>query len=181
MVSWKLNNDDIEVERIARSMPIVNYRGRDPQHLRWLNDFSEMASAWATLHWRGRCATPTVMWAGYAFMRQDEYEQAYELFEAASQGEARLLAVDAALDSLCTDHGIDPNAVRKLAGTETYQQIRKSDDMYLVIAAALSSAPLVVFFWTYAAVGFWAALAAMIVCIRMRWPRTTMELREQTE
>jgi len=103
VVSWKLNNDDIEVERIAPSVPIVNYRGRDPQHLRWLNDFSEMASAWATLHWRGRCATLTVMWAGYAFMRQDEYEQAYELFEAASQGEARLLALDAALDSLCTD------------------------------------------------------------------------------
>ena len=54
-------------------------------------------------------------------MRQNEYEQADESFEEASQGEARLLALDAALDSVCSAHGIDPNAVRKLAGTEAYQ------------------------------------------------------------
>jgi hypothetical protein len=116
--------DDFEVERIARSVPIVSYRGRDPQHLRWLNDFSEMASAWGLLHWRGRCATLAAMWAGYAFMRQHEYEQADESFQEASQGEARLLALDAALNSVCSAHGIDPSAVRELAGTEVYRATR---------------------------------------------------------
>ena len=126
--------DDVEVARIARSVPVLNYRGRDPQYFCWFNDFSQMASAWALLHWRGRCATLTAMWAGFAFMRQDEYEQADESFAEASQGEARLLALDAALDSMCRDHGIDPNAVRILAGTEVYRATRPgiaADLLYL--------------------------------------------------
>jgi len=116
--------DELEVERIAHSVPVVNYRGRDPEHFGWLSDISRMASAWATLHWRGRCATLTSMWAGHALMRQHAYEQADESFAEANQGEARLLALDAALDSVCREHGIDAKVVRNLAGTEVYRATR---------------------------------------------------------
>src|SRR6476620_525776 len=124
MFNHWLAEDDVEVERIAHSVPLVTYRGRDPQHFCWFSDFSRMVSAWALLHWRGRCATLVAMWAGHAFMRQHEYEKADGSFAEANQGEARLLALDAALDSVCSAHGIDPNAVRKLAGTEVYRATR---------------------------------------------------------
>jgi len=128
------SKDEAEIARIAQSIPVLNYRGRDPTFFSWVNDFSEMASAWAILHWRGRCASLGAMWVGYALMRQHEYVKADESFQEASQGEARLLALDVALDDVCSAHGIDSNVVRQLAGTESYRATRPgiaADLLYL--------------------------------------------------
>ena len=119
------DSNEVEIRRISATIPVISYRSRDPEYFCWLNYFFEMASTWAITHWRGRCATLAAMWSGYTSTRQHNYTGAETSFQEAQQGEGRLMALDDALDAVCNDHGIDPAAVRRLAGTERYCPLKE--------------------------------------------------------
>jgi hypothetical protein len=60
-----------------------------------------------------------------AIRRGEDFEKTDDLLLAHEQAESCLLALDAALLTICADNGIDPADVRKMAGAEPFKPMRE--------------------------------------------------------
>ena len=122
-------------------MPLKDYRCPDVAYQARLDGFTRFAAYWAIEHWRLRCRKAEMLGAALAAIRRgDEFEKTDDLLYAHEQAESGLLALDAALATVCAEHGLDAADVRRVAGTEAFKPMREGlapDCEYL---AAMQSA-----------------------------------------
>ena len=116
--------DTTTADRIIATVPTRTYRTPDLDYSDRLSRLGDMSSFWGLNHWREM----TVMTAAAALMcrawqteNDDLGEQTFEGFQKA---QAHLVALDAMLEDICDENGLDQEAVRMMAGVpETYTPI----------------------------------------------------------
>ncbi|MBI2066832.1 MAG: hypothetical protein HYT77_02300 [Deltaproteobacteria bacterium] len=117
------DRNELEMDRVESSVPWKNYCCIDFQYSDWRDSFFHMALVWALDCWRLR----TRQWAAFALihllMQSGERDQAHEVMAEHKRLEARLLAMDRALEVTCAEHGLEAEAVRRLTGTPTFDPL----------------------------------------------------------
>lgn len=119
--------NDLEFKRVADAVPLKDYRCPDVSYQARLDGFTRFAAYWAIEHWRLRTRKAEMLGAALAAIRRGEdFEKTDDLLHAHEQAESYLLALDAAaLLAICTDNGIDPADVRRIAGAEPFKPMRE--------------------------------------------------------
>jgi hypothetical protein len=117
--------NDLEFKRVADAVPLKDYRCPDVAYQARLDGFTRFAAYWAIEHWRLRTRKAEMLGAALAALRRGNDEQADAMIEAHEQAESCLLALDAALLTICTDNSIDAGDVRRIAGTEAFKPRRE--------------------------------------------------------
>ena len=107
----------LECERVESSVPWYGYTCIDFQYQQWRNRFLHMACYWAIEHWRLRARQWAALALFHLLVQRRERDQAHEAMAQHKQFEARLLALDLALEATCKEHGLDIEAVREFFGT----------------------------------------------------------------
>jgi len=133
--------NDLEFKRVADAVPLKDYRCPDVAYQARLDGFTRLAACWAIEHWRLRCHKAEMLGAALAAIRRGEdFEKTDDLLFAHEQAESCLLALDAALLTICADNGIDPADVRKMAGAEPFKPMREGMTADGEMQAAMQSA-----------------------------------------
>lgn len=133
--------NDLEFKRVADAVPLKDYRCPDVAYQARLDGFTRFAAYWAIEHWRLRTRKAEMLGAALAAIRRgEEFEKTDDLLYAHEQAESCLLALDAALLTICADNSIDPADVRKMAGTEPYKPMRNGMTADSEMQAAMQSA-----------------------------------------
>ena len=112
--------NELEIERVAAAVPWKSYEGPDIEFKNWINGFFALANYWGLTHWQLYARKLAALGSIHILFNQNERDKADLAIDAHSHWEARLLALDLALLSICEENGIDPNAVRRLADAEPY-------------------------------------------------------------
>ena len=110
-----------EADRIRDLVPMKTYRLPDPDHTDHFERLRRATLYYAMERWRyqAHCfAACGVMLHGYHSREQEDQERGQECFEAWQIWETRLLSIDAALEAVCSNHGVDIADVRRMAGVE---------------------------------------------------------------
>lgn len=119
-----------ELERIAHAVPHRSYRGPDITFKTSLEAYTEFAVVWGLGHWQLRYRAMAAMGSMIALRCQKSEARALQqTINALWRTEAELLAMDAVLEDLCPDHGLDPADVRRITDTEPYQPVITSDKL----------------------------------------------------
>jgi hypothetical protein len=110
------NTNQVEMGRIADAVPRKTYKCKDAEFVRWYESFFDMAAFWSIEHWKayGRMMEARVEFL--IMLKNKIYDEAQLLLEVFRRMESRLLAVDAAMLTVCEEHGIDADGVQRLAG-----------------------------------------------------------------
>lgn len=118
--SYLAKDNDLERARIASVMPEQYFVGLPDGYRRMAINLSNLTLMYAVAYWQS-VAQCLVLLAGVQAIFSDPDPEAYERtvksFEAA---EAALLAIEAAFDSVCTEHGLDAAVMRGMAGKRFY-------------------------------------------------------------
>jgi hypothetical protein len=115
--------NDLELERIEDTVPLVNYRLRNLEYLNWHDRFCGLAHWWTVNHWQLQWAVMAATVACLSARRKHDYQQADQYHARLEQAEWRLIALDCALDAICREHGLAAEAVRSLASTQPYSPL----------------------------------------------------------
>src|SRR5574338_509983 len=112
--------NELELERVAAAVPMKTYQCPDMEYQRWLDGFACMAALWAIEHWQTFSRKLAALGAMHIMIARKEPEKAQAMIEAHEKWESRLLALDRALLAICEEHGLDPDAVRRMAGADPF-------------------------------------------------------------
>lgn len=119
-----------ELEQIENAVPRRDYRGPDIAYKSAFTAFSSFATVWALSHWQHRHRHAAVMgWLLAVRNKKGDARIVQQAVDMLWEVEGQLLAMDHALEDLCEAHGIDPADVRRIASTEPYVPIIKSDTL----------------------------------------------------
>lgn len=110
--------NELERERVAGAVPVKAYICPDLIYRRWLDGLCNMASLYAIEYWHlySRSLEATV--AMHVMEEANLMDKAKSAFEASTIWKSRLLALDCALLIVSEEYGIDPDAVRSMAGSK---------------------------------------------------------------
>jgi hypothetical protein len=113
------NVNEAELERVVATVPRETYECLDMEYRRWLNGFFDMGALWAIEHWRSYSRKLAAL--GELFlMARKEPDKVQDMWDTHEECESYLLALDRALLTVCEEHGIDPDAVRRMAGADPF-------------------------------------------------------------
>ncbi len=110
----------LEVERVAAAVPLKVYKCRDMEFRRWLDAFTDMAALWSIEHWQTYSRKLAAQVELHVMFANKEKGKVRVMIEAHEKWESHLLALDRALLAICQEHGIDPDAVRRMAGADPF-------------------------------------------------------------
>jgi hypothetical protein len=108
--------DTATADRIIATVPVRTYRTLDLDYSDRLSRLGDMATFWGLHHWREMTrmtASMSLVNQAWQTENNDLGEQAFEGFQNA---QSHLVALDAMLNDICTENGVDPEAVRMMAG-----------------------------------------------------------------
>jgi hypothetical protein len=114
--------DELELTRVAASVPRITYTGPAIDYSECFDRLFAAASWWALEHWKAvaRC---TAARGGWHIMEGKNKATMEAFLFAVESWESRLMALEIALDEVGAEHGLDPEAVHKLAGCERFEPI----------------------------------------------------------
>jgi hypothetical protein len=138
---YRTESNEAEFRRIYASVPRAIFEGPSPEYSDWYNSIFAMASWWAIQHWKAHSNMGAASLAIHVFLNidndepdsKDAKEMARNSLDASIRWESKVLALDRALDAICKEHGIDAQAVRRMAQTDRYDKALsfvKSNDNY---------------------------------------------------
>lgn len=120
---YMTDTNELELERVAAAVPMKTYECPDMEYQRWLNGFGDMAALWAIEHWQTYSRKLAALWALHLMIARKELDKVQAMMEAHEKWESHLLALDRALVAICEEHGIDPDAVRRMAGADPFDPL----------------------------------------------------------
>ncbi len=127
---YMTDTNELELERVASAVPMKIYKCRDMEYQGWLNGFADMAALWAIEHWQTysrMLAALVALHLTIACKKLDHKEldkdEIQAMMDAHKKWESHLLALDRALLAICEEHGIDPDAVRRMAGADPFDPV----------------------------------------------------------
>ena len=145
---YMTEGNELEFDRILATVPRFTYRCHDFEYRNWLDAFFNVWHIWAIEHWQCRYRAVAAMYGAQIRLRQERMGDVSKYLDAHELWESRLLALDAALEAVCEEHGIDVDAMRGLTETEAYRPVfrdlkpdseyqkRMQDDFRSLIAQA---------------------------------------------
>jgi hypothetical protein len=110
-----------EADRIRDLVPMKVYRLPDPEHVDHFERLRRATLHYGMQRWRyqAHCfAASGIMLDCYHSCEEEDEERGQECFDAWQIWETRLLSLDAALEAVCTKHGVDIADVRRMAGVD---------------------------------------------------------------
>jgi hypothetical protein len=122
---YMAEGNEIEVDRIVASVPRFTYRCPDYEYRAWLYAFFSVWSIGAMEHWQCRSRAVAAMCGAQIQLLQKQKGSVSKFIAAQQLWESRLLALDAALEAVCEEHGIDVDAMRGLTETEAYRPVSR--------------------------------------------------------
>jgi hypothetical protein len=116
----------VEADRISNLVPLKIYRLPDPEHVDHFERLRRATLYYGMERWRyeAHCLAASGIVVHF-FRSEDEQDQerCQQCFEAWEVWETRLLSLDAALESVCAQHGVDIADVRRMAGVDGPYQV----------------------------------------------------------
>ncbi len=117
--------NELEFKRLGDAVPRKDYNCPDVAYQARLDGFTRFAACWAIEHWRLRTRKAEMLGAALVALRRGkDFEKTDDLLYAHERAESCLLALDRALSAICDEHGLNPEDVRKLAGTNAFKPMR---------------------------------------------------------
>lgn len=133
---YLMRADDVECKRIEAAMPEQYCIGAPLEYRRMLLGLTQISALYALEYWRN-VAGANICLAGYLslghkvlpetghltdteLLQHADYQRWRAIFKMFEQHEVMLLSIEAAIDELCAERGINPAAIRKLAGERHY-------------------------------------------------------------
>lgn len=139
-----LDANELELSRVGDTVEFKSYRCHDAEYREWLQSFFTLASHWGLIYWQhysGLMATIALRHATIAGSTTDDLKS---ISTRIVYWKRRLLALDVALDDLCTQHGVDVDVVRRYSEVDqnaiTYADLLPDSEYQANIQAALNSA-----------------------------------------
>ena len=115
--------NELEIERVSAAVPVKTYDCRDVEYQQWVNSFYSVATYWSIEYWKLQAGKLAAIVSLHITLGRGETEKVETIIEVHEGWESRLLALDRALLLVCDEHGIDPKAVRQIAGAEEFHPI----------------------------------------------------------
>jgi len=115
-----------EADRIRDLVPLKVYRLPDPEHVDHFERLRRATLYYAMERWRyeAHCfAASSIVVHFYQSEDEQDQERSQQCFEAWLVWETRLLSLDAALEAVCSKHGVDVADVRRMAGIDGPYQV----------------------------------------------------------
>ena len=146
------DENELEFKRVASAVPSQDYHYRCPDetYQAKLDGLTRLAAHWSTEYWRLRCRKSEILGAALVALRRigdkkgDDLiaaeERADDLLYAHEQAEIALLSLDAALDAVCQDKGVDPSDMRKRTGAMPFISKRQHIAPDAELRAAMETA-----------------------------------------
>lgn len=124
-VKYLATGNDLEIIRIKNACPRKTYSTQDAAYLDTIENFMAMANSWGLLHWQYQhqrmLAALSLALALFARLKKPEDSDAVDAhYESLAFAERNLLALDVALDEVCTAHGFDGADARILANAKIF-------------------------------------------------------------
>jgi hypothetical protein len=108
--------DTTTADRIIATVPTKTYRTLDLDYSDRLSRLGDLGSFWGLHHWREMTVmTSALSLVSHAWQTEND-DLGTQAFEGFQKAQAHLVALDAILEDICNENGIDPEAVRMMAG-----------------------------------------------------------------
>ena len=108
--------DTATADRIVATVPSKVYRTQDLEFSDRLRHLGDMATFWGLHHWREMTAmTAALALVDHAWQTENN-DLGEQYFEGFQNAQSHLVALDAMLENICAENGVDPEAVRMMAG-----------------------------------------------------------------
>lgn len=121
---YLIDTNELELERVSAAVPMKTYKCPDMEYRLWLGSFFDMAAMWAIEHWQTVSRMLNALVTLHVMIACKELDKVPPMLDAVEKWESNLLALDRALLAICEEHGIDPDAVRRLAGAVPFEPVR---------------------------------------------------------
>jgi len=108
-----------KIDKLVSLVPIKKYSCVDFEYRDHLDRILRMAYTWSIWHWqlKSELNAKFSVWLMRVIVAEESISTTLEDYQ---ECESRLLALDLALDEICSKNGIDASTVRKLANTEPF-------------------------------------------------------------
>lgn len=120
---YSVMGNTTEADRIAAMVPWKTYKMRDAEFLAWLHAVHHVAEFWGWQHWKMQAKRLAALGGMQIMLAREDYDRLEAFTEAFELWEACLLALDVATETVCTQHGIDPNTIRALYDAERFRPL----------------------------------------------------------
>lgn len=137
---YLMQGNDLELSRIGGAMPMQYFIGLPLEYRRILDNLTMVASLYAIEYWRN-VAMANIYLAGLNAMsheavaatkhmtdeeiaNSDDWKTWDGLLERFTSHQVMLLSLEVAIDRLCHERGINPTAMRKLAGEQHFEIVQ---------------------------------------------------------
>jgi len=120
---YMTDTNELELKRVVAAVPIKAYECSDIEYQQWFNRFADMAAFWAIEYWRNYSQFLAALWVLHLMIARKEWDEVQAMIDAPEKWESHLLALDRALLVICEEHRIDPDAVRRMAGTDPFNPV----------------------------------------------------------
>jgi len=116
--------DTATADRIVATVPTKTYRTLDLDYSDRLSRLGDLGSFWGLHHWREMTAMTSAMSLVTHAWHAENDDLGAQAFEGFQKAQSHLVALDAMLEDICAENGVDPEAVRMMAGVkETFSPI----------------------------------------------------------
>jgi len=124
--NYAMQHNEVELCRIRSVMPMQHFTGLPSDYRHGLYNLQNLAMLYAIEYWRLVAHIQTAAAGAMVMLKSDDEKEWRPVVERHVQLEAKLLSLETALDAVCTTHGLDPDTMRRMAGT-TYYEISRPD------------------------------------------------------
>jgi len=114
------DTNELELNRVVAAVPLKAYTGVDAEYRAWFDGFFNLACLWSIEHGKAETRYFAALAGIHLMLSAGDIDKAKTMLEANMHWESCLLALDRALGAVCAEHGIDPDAVRRLAGVKSF-------------------------------------------------------------
>jgi len=122
-----VEGDKEEVRRIVGSVPMKSYRCADLEYERLYDGIWDMGKAYEAEYWFLEAMASRRMLGGLYLDKRGETEESEKAFQDFSEYAMEAQALDAALEDICEEQGLDVSVVRKFGGTDGELYFRPKD------------------------------------------------------
>lgn len=105
VLAYAMSGDEAGLDSLTAA--VLRRAGCSSEHIAWLGCFTNMAAFWGISYWR----TMAISVAQSPADSMDNPSKGLCI----NDEDPELLALDAALDSVCMEYGLDPSAIRVMA------------------------------------------------------------------
>ncbi len=122
-----VDGDKEEAGRVSRSVPLKDYRCSDYEYERLYDGIWDMGRAYEATYWFLEAMASRRFSGGIYFGKHGEAEKSEKAFQDFFEYAMEAQALDAALEDICEEQGLDVSVMRKFSGTDDELHFRSPE------------------------------------------------------